>query len=496
MDPPSGQDPFLDTYRTMTLKAIQEEITNRKPNYKKNLKKQEITALRNLQQNQDIIIKPADKGGTIVIQDRNKYIIECERQLNNQQHYRIIQTDPTKEFYQQISRIINEAHNLNIIDDKTKESLHVKHPRIARFYTLPKIHKEGNPGRPIVNGIGTITEKLSAYIDHHIRALVPQIPTYIKDTTHFINTIEGIKLSPTDLLVTIDVSALYTSIPHNEGLLAINKALEENNYDQLLKTFICRLAHQVLTKNYFKFNEKIYHQIQGIAMGTRMALSYANLFMHQLETNILRTLTLKPDYWYRFIDDIFMIWTHGPEELHHMMTILNHFHPTIKFTHTHDYNNIAFLDTLVCRDTDNKLYTKLYHKPTDNKHYLHFHSAHPRRQKESVPYGLLIRCRRICTKADDFNKEADKIINKLATRKYPMTLLTKVREKVSRMNRSNLLKGSTKKENSKVRLITHYNPQNPEFRKILRKYEDILLLTRKQAITPEDIQVTFSRSLA
>ena len=227
-------------------------------------------------------------------------------------------------------------------------------------------------------------------------------------------------------------------------------------------------------------------------MGTRMAPSYANLFMHKLETNILRTLILKTDYWYRFIDDIFMIWTHGPEELHHMMTILNHFHPTIKFTHTHDYNSIALLDTLVCKDTDNQLYTKLYHKPTDNKHYLHFHSAHPRKQKESVPYGLLIRCRRICTKSDDFNKEADKIINKLATRKYPMTLLTKAT--VSRMNRSNLLKGSTKKENSKVRLITHYNPQNPEFRKILRKYEDILLLTRKQAITPEDIQVTFSRS--
>ena len=157
-----------------------------------------------------------------------------------------------------------------------------------------------------------------------------------------------------------------------------------------------------------------------------------------------------------------MICTHGPEELPHMMTILNHFHPTMKFTHTYDYNSIAFLDTLVCRDIDNKLYTKLYHKPTDNKHYLHFHSAHLRKQKESVPYGLLIRCRRICTKAEDFNKEADKIINKLATRKYPMTLLTKAREKVSRKNRSNLLIGSTKKENSKVRLITHYNPQNPE----------------------------------
>ena len=338
----------------MILKTTQDEITNNRHRYKKNPKKQEITALRNLQQNHRIVIKPADKGGTIVIQDKEKYIAECERQLNNPQHYRILPTDPTKEFFKQISQIINGAYNMNIIDEKTKDSLLIKHPRIASFYTLSKIHKKENPGRPIVNGIGTITEKLSAYIDQHIKPLVPNIPTYIKDTTDFINTIEGIQLDPTDLLVTTDVSALYTSIPHNEGLLAINKTHEENQYDPLLKTFICRLTHQVLTKNYFTFNGKLYHQIQGTAMGTRMAPSYVNLFMHQLESNILRSLTLKPDYWYRYIDDIFTIWTHGPQELYHMMTILNHFHPTIKFTHSYDNYSIPFLNTLVCRDANNK----------------------------------------------------------------------------------------------------------------------------------------------
>ena len=163
----------------MILKTTQDEITNNRQRYKKNLKKQEITALRNLQQNHRIVIKPADKGGTIVIQDKEKCIAECERQLNNPQHYRILPTDPTKEFFKQISQIINEAYNMNIIDEKTKDSLLIKHPRIASFYILPKIHKEGNPGRPIVNGIGTITKKLSAYIDQHIRPLVPNIPTYI-----------------------------------------------------------------------------------------------------------------------------------------------------------------------------------------------------------------------------------------------------------------------------------------------------------------------------
>ena len=79
----------------MILKTTQEEITNWKFKYKKNLKKQEITALRNSQQIQEIVIKSADKGGSIVIQDKDKYITECERQLNNPQHYMLLTSDPT-----------------------------------------------------------------------------------------------------------------------------------------------------------------------------------------------------------------------------------------------------------------------------------------------------------------------------------------------------------------------------------------------------------------
>ena len=48
---------------------------------------------------------------------------------------------------------------------------------------LPEIHKPNNPGRPIVNGIGSITEKISAYVDQQLG--IPRIPSYLKDTTHY-----------------------------------------------------------------------------------------------------------------------------------------------------------------------------------------------------------------------------------------------------------------------------------------------------------------------
>ena len=83
-----------------------------------------------------------------------------------------------------------------------------------------------NPGRPIVNSIGSVTEKISAFVDEHLGKFTPRIPSYVKDTTHFINITNNIHLEPDDLLVTIDVSSLYTNIPNTESIAAINKMME------------------------------------------------------------------------------------------------------------------------------------------------------------------------------------------------------------------------------------------------------------------------------
>ena len=83
-----------------------------------------------------------------------------------------------------------------------------------------------------------------------------------KDTTHFINSTKNIQLDPDNLLVTVDVSSLYTNIPHTEAIAAINKMMEETGTDTLLKMLISYLTYQVLTKNYFQFNDQLFEQTQ------------------------------------------------------------------------------------------------------------------------------------------------------------------------------------------------------------------------------------------
>ena len=171
---------------------------------------------------------------------------------------------------------------------------------------------------------------------------------------------------------------------------------------------------------------------------------------------MLNKSTLKPKTWLRFIDDNFMIWSLGIQALTLFMDMLNSHHPTIKFTYEYNKHEIPFL---VYKTINNELFTRAYHKPTDNKQYLHFHSAHPRKQKESVPYGLLIRSRRICSEEKYFEEEARSIIQQLKHRKYPSDLLETAYRKVSNMNRQDLLRPSAHKTNSKLRLITNYNPK-------------------------------------
>ena len=117
-------------------------------------------------------------------------------------------------------------------------------------------------------------------------------------------------------------------------------------------------------------------------MGTRMAPSYANIFMKYRETQLIDTSPKKPKIWLRFIDDIFMIWGHGRHALEHFKHLANNIQPTIKFSFNTNEQGIPFLDTIIYRGNNNHILTKLYHKPTDNKQYLHFNSVHPRKQKK------------------------------------------------------------------------------------------------------------------
>ena len=156
-----------------------------------------------------------------------------------------------------------------------------------------------------------------------------------------------------------------------------------------------------------------------------MAPSYVNRFIDKLEQQAIENAPHKPCVWWRFIDDVFMIWTEGEDHLKAFIQYLNSIHPTIKFTH--EYSNtsnqsLPFLDVLV-HLSKNQIQTDLHTKPTDKHQYLLMSSCHSNHTKRTIPFSLALRLRRICSTNIFFHNRCGQLINYLVKRGYSRSFL-------------------------------------------------------------------------
>jgi hypothetical protein len=219
--PPVGLNRHLERFVNC---VTQDAIDFAPPASRSNLSKEQRNAIASLTSNREIVIKPADKGGAIVIWGAQDYRQEALRQLTNRRHYEVLQSDPTARYTKEVKSFIRFCSRSNHIPDKEAKYLMAYQPKLATFYMLPKIHKTGNPGRPIVSACDCPTERISAYVDHHLRPLVEQSASYIRDSTHFLNKLQEVDIPANAIMCTADVSSLYTNIPHTDGLYACKQA--------------------------------------------------------------------------------------------------------------------------------------------------------------------------------------------------------------------------------------------------------------------------------
>ena len=99
-------------------------------------------------------------------------------------------------------------------------------------------------------------------------------PSYVKDTTDFIQKLKSFKLAHANsYLVTLDVSSLYTNIPHKDGLDACGFFIASDTCTskRLPVESLLSLIRLVLDTNHFQFNDENYLQKMGTAMGSPMA---------------------------------------------------------------------------------------------------------------------------------------------------------------------------------------------------------------------------------
>lgn len=322
----------LDVYLTGCEERLQTTLAAQ-PHIKLNYLDQLILdTLESLSKRKDIVFKPADKNLGTTVMFTEQYNKLCTDILSDSTTYVVCSDYDAKHLYASLRELLlkhgqlyaSETGPMRMQYSRLTKSLIqlARDPalRVPAFYCLPKMHKQGAvKGRPIVSSINSVTYHASVYLHNYLVQFRPYIPNICTNSTDVVLDMETLSTEDPNLVVVCaDVASLYPSIPIDYGLQAVRNFLlgfhsnskrhgQPSPGDVSLKQidFIIDLLEWVLRNNYMQFMGVIYHQLTGTAMGTPVAVMFADIVLAYLERPAVSRC--KPLYYSRYLDDLFII---------------------------------------------------------------------------------------------------------------------------------------------------------------------------------------------
>ena len=250
---------------------------------------------------------------------------------------------------------------------------------------------------------------MNNFLDLILKPLTKHVKSNIKDNIEFL---KKCKRNVTDdtVLVAFDVCSLYTNIPHEFGLRAIEYFV--SNYRKSINLrfttqFVLEAASFILSNNSMTFDEMLYLQIQATAMGTIFAPTFATLStgFHEIELYaiIRNTFTLPvsnyfEQNWKRFLDDCFIFLRLSLIKPNELLHILNNINPAIQFTVETSDTQLPFLDVMINKEGKKGPYGYLFKTNGLIKIcLLQIKSNNPKHCLKNTPFSL---AHRICVIAE------------------------------------------------------------------------------------------------
>lgn len=445
-------------------------IINKHTGY--NLTKEEYRALKDLKNKPEIIIKPADKGGAIVIMDHELYVAEGLRQLNNDRYYKRLSEPIYVESAALITKELTTLRSKGFINDKQFTYLSPgAEIKRRQFYLLPKIHKNREKwphtcmpeGRPIVSDVNSETYRISEYIDYFLQPLAITHESYIKDTYDFVDKIRDTAVNKSDLLVTGDVTALYTNMNITRILQTVRDIFNEFPVLTRPDEQLLNLLEITLSRNDFAFGDLTFLQVCGTAMGKKYAPSLANIYLRKFDQEARNGFHIKPKIYWRYLDDIYLIWPGNKAELEQYQNFLNSIIPGITVTLVAKSNITEFLDTRTYKHItpENKclIKTKVFFKPTDTHQLLHKRSYHPKHTFKGLLKSQFIRFKRISSFRIEYEEACNILKRVLLKRGYASRLFRAIKKQVWESDGAERRKRNNSGDSSLQRLpiITYYD---------------------------------------
>ena len=328
------------------------------------------------------------------------YKMKAQALLSDSNTYKVLTKDPTARYTDNLIKLLQDFKKSGNISDIQYKRLYPTSTMIPRFYGLPKIHKSDIPLRPIVASRGSLTYQVAKYVAYLLAPLVGRNGFALKNSADLVAQMKDCTLDDDDILVSFDVTALFTSTPVQKSLEIIFETLTQDDTlpsrTNLTAAQVRDLLAVCLHTTYFVHDGVIYSQIEGAAMGSPVSPIVANLFMEWFESHAIETFIYELKLWRRYVDDTMVILSDALLEdftLH-----INSVHPAISFTREEEEDGcIAMLDAKITKGPEGKLSFSVYRKKTHTDQYLQFQSNQPLQHKLGVIRTLHHRCQTICS---------------------------------------------------------------------------------------------------
>jgi len=243
-----------------------------------------------------------------------------------------LKKNPVKQISSKVNQMIKCWYDNDIIYIHTHRKLHCTNGNLPRCYGLPKIHKDGFPLRIIVSTLGSPLYNVARFLHDMLCQSLKKLTSYIKDSWSFVRIIKHKKIYDDELLISLDVTSLFTNIPKELVTKGIQKRWHDiSMYTNMsLSQFIYALE-LILNSTNFSFDGNFYEQIFGSPMRSPLSPILADIVMEDLETCCLRSLGFEVSAFYRYVDDIFAIVPKNSLDI--ILTTFNSYHSRLKFTY-------------------------------------------------------------------------------------------------------------------------------------------------------------------
>ena len=270
--------------------------------------------------------------------------------------------------------VLKKLKNKKIISEKKNEDLYPVGSRSGILYGRTKIHqpvKDGVPPfRPILLAIGTVTCKVSKYFVPLLTPLTLNEYT-IKDSFLFAEDL--LNYESNLIMASSDDESLFINILLQETIDLCVELLfnDKPNIDGFTITVFHELRIITMSESIVLVDGEYYEQIDGVAMGSPLGLTFTNIFLSCHEEMWLKNCPceFKPIIYKRYVDDTFFLFR-SKDHIEKFQCYPNCQHPNIKFTSEIEENNSKWFLNIKIRRFNNSCSTSIYSKLTFSRVFI------------------------------------------------------------------------------------------------------------------------------